>query len=112
MRRTWHRPPTILYDSYLSCSPVREVLKRVTGAQEVFNPAVYEQERSSLLAVLPKTQDELPARTQRNSYSEVLLPLSTDIEMKEHFINVFLGIRTGRLLECLDAFAGQGGSQF
>ena len=79
---------------------------RITGAQQQFDPDLYAEERKRLLSVLPSAQEDLPPRTQRDSYSEVLLPLSSDFALRESFINVFMGIRTGRLLECLDGFAG------
>ena len=79
---------------------------RITGAHQQFDPDLYAEERKRLLSVLPSAQEDLPPRTQRDSYSEVLLPLSSDFALRESFINVFMGIRTGRLLECLDGFAG------
>ncbi|CAG0918136.1 unnamed protein product [Notodromas monacha] len=84
---------------------VNTELSRSTGAQTSFDPELFAQERSRLLSVLPKTQAELPKRTQRDSYAEVVIPLESDVELQNQFVNVYQGIRTGRLLECLDVFS-------
>ena len=39
--------------------------------------------------------------------SEKVLPFSTDLELRERYINFFGGLRLGKLLEDLDLIAGQ-----
>ena len=41
------------------------------------------------------------------SASEKVLPFSTDLELRERYINFFRGLRLGKLLEDLDLIAGQ-----
>ncbi|KAH7102421.1 HotDog domain-containing protein [Auriculariales sp. MPI-PUGE-AT-0066] len=46
------------------------------------------------------------ARAMHDSYSEVMLPLRSNAILFEQFINANGGIRTGKLMEQLDALAG------
>ncbi len=85
---------------------MKNSLFRAIGTSDEFDPETFAAERKRLLAVLPEKQEDLPRRTQRDSYEEVVLPLGSDPRLRETFINVFMGIRTGRLLECLDLLAG------
>jgi len=47
-----------------------------------------------------------PTRAMHDSYSEVSLPLRSNATLFEQFINANGGIRTGKLMEHLDALAG------
>ncbi|KAL5004407.1 hypothetical protein ScPMuIL_017863 [Solemya velum] len=53
----------------------------------------------------PKRQDELPPRKMKDTFQEVMIPLS-DAAVRQKYLNVFVGIRFGRLLEDMDTFAG------
>jgi acyl-coenzyme A thioesterase 9 len=50
--------------------------------------------------------DTPPQRAMHDSYSEISLPLHADPKLLEQFINANGGIRTGKLMEHLDALAG------
>lgn len=53
-----------------------------------------------------ETSSELPARPMHYSYSEFVLPFSSDPAVLEQYTNARGGIRTGKLMEDLDALAG------
>ncbi|XP_069687644.1 acyl-coenzyme A thioesterase 9, mitochondrial-like isoform X2 [Periplaneta americana] len=61
--------------------------------------------REHLLPLLPKSQDELPVRTMKDSFSMAVIPLSRDASLQEKYVSVFGSVRYGRLLEALDMFA-------
>lgn len=41
----------------------------------------------------PDTQEELPARTMKDSYQEAYLPVSTDLKLREKYQNFYKFIR-------------------
>ena len=53
------------------------------------------------------TQSQLPAKRMAESYQEVVIPLSSQPELQEKYINWFKTIRIGKILEDLDTFAGK-----
>ncbi|XP_020904436.1 acyl-coenzyme A thioesterase 9, mitochondrial [Exaiptasia diaphana] len=53
----------------------------------------------------PDTQEELPARTMKDSYQEAYLPVGTDLKLREKYQNFYKFIRFGKILANLDMFA-------
>ncbi|XP_042665853.1 acyl-coenzyme A thioesterase 9, mitochondrial isoform X2 [Centrocercus urophasianus] len=61
------------------------------------------QERKALHTLLAKRQEDLPPRRMKDSYLEVLLPLGSQPEIREKYLNVHNSVRFGRILEDLDS---------
>ncbi|XP_060090062.1 acyl-coenzyme A thioesterase 9, mitochondrial isoform X3 [Heteronotia binoei] len=60
-------------------------------------------ERKALHTLLAKNQADLPPRKMRDSYTEVILPLGSQPEIREKYLNVNNTVRFGRILEDLDS---------
>jgi len=45
-------------------------------------------------------------KTPRDSWIELLMPFSTDARLREQYVNYHGGVRFGKILEDLDAAAG------
>ncbi|XP_062982546.1 acyl-coenzyme A thioesterase 9, mitochondrial isoform X3 [Elgaria multicarinata webbii] len=60
-------------------------------------------ERKSLHTLLAKNQADLPSRKMSDSYIEVILPLGSQPEIREKYLNVHNSVRFGRILEDLDS---------
>ncbi|KAM6095903.1 acyl-coenzyme A thioesterase 9, mitochondrial isoform 5-T6 [Chlamydotis macqueenii] len=61
------------------------------------------QERKALHTLLVKRQEDLPPRRMKDSYLEVILPLGSQPEIREKYLNVHNSVRFGRILEDLDS---------
>ncbi|KAG0696706.1 Acyl-coenzyme A thioesterase 10, mitochondrial [Chionoecetes opilio] len=84
---------------------VKEVICSLTskvGATHSFSDTV---DRSHLLKLLPLSQEELPARTMRDSWDSAIIPLGSEERLREKYVTFMGGVRVGRLLEDLDVFA-------
>ena len=57
--------------------------------------------------VLPSRQSDLPLRHMLHSYQEAVIPLGSDTEVREPYINMFNEVRFGRILEDLDTLGGR-----
>ncbi|KAF6215928.1 hypothetical protein GE061_000264 [Apolygus lucorum] len=62
-------------------------------------------DRSHLEKELATSQDELPVRCLKDSYDEVLIPLSTSGTLQDRYTNVMGAVRMGRVMEDMDTFA-------
>lgn len=83
---------------------VRSRLRAIVGASTNWRDHVEAMNvRKSLQSLLPKRQEDLPARRMKDSYIEVILPLGSQPELREKYLNVHNGVRFGRLLEDLDS---------
>nr|XP_056717851.1 acyl-coenzyme A thioesterase 9, mitochondrial isoform X1 [Euleptes europaea]XP_056717852.1 acyl-coenzyme A thioesterase 9, mitochondrial isoform X1 [Euleptes europaea] len=60
-------------------------------------------ERKALHTLLAKNQADLPPRKMRDSCIEVMLPLGSQPEIREKYLNVNNTVRFGRILEDLDS---------
>lgn len=58
------------------------------------------------MKLLPTKEDKLPPRTMKDSFAMSKIPLSTDRHMRELFGTVTGRVRIGRILESMDALAG------
>ncbi|NWR74369.1 ACOT9 thioesterase, partial [Centropus unirufus] len=61
------------------------------------------QERKALHTLLANQQEDLPPRRMKDSYLEVILPLGSQPEIREKYLNVYNSVRFGRILEDLDS---------
>ena len=55
---------------------------------------------------LPSSQAELPARSMSHSYTEAVIPIGSDLKLREKYVNFHNNVRFGRILEDLDTMAG------
>uniref|UniRef100_A0A8C5WL37 HotDog ACOT-type domain-containing protein n=1 Tax=Leptobrachium leishanense TaxID=445787 RepID=A0A8C5WL37_9ANUR len=83
---------------------VRDRLRSIVGASTNWSDHVQAmEERKSLQSLLAKKQEDLPARKMKDSYIEVLLPLGSQPQLREKYLNVYNNVRFGRILEDLDS---------
>ncbi|XP_052529731.1 acyl-coenzyme A thioesterase 9, mitochondrial isoform X4 [Tympanuchus pallidicinctus] len=86
------------------CPEVRSRLRDIVGASTNWRDHVQAmQERKALHTLLAKRQEDLPPRRMKDSYLEVLLPLGSQPEIREKYLNVHNSVRFGRILEDLDS---------
>ncbi|NXP27918.1 ACOT9 thioesterase, partial [Scytalopus superciliaris] len=85
-------------------SEVRNKLRDIVGASTNWSDHVQAmQERKALDTLLAKRQEDLPPRRMKDSYLEVILPLGSQPEIREKYLNVYNNVRFGRILEDLDS---------
>ncbi|XP_069495410.1 acyl-coenzyme A thioesterase 9, mitochondrial isoform X2 [Ambystoma mexicanum] len=83
---------------------VRSRLRAIVGASTNWRDHLEAmQERKSLQTLLATRQEDLPARRMKDSYIEVILPLGSQPELREKYLNVHNSVRFGRILEDLDS---------
>ncbi|XP_077199150.1 acyl-coenzyme A thioesterase 9, mitochondrial isoform X2 [Paroedura picta] len=83
---------------------VRNKLRSIVGASTNWRDHVQAMdERKALHTLLAKNQADLPPRKMRDSYIEVILPLGSQPEIREKYLNVNNTVRFGRILEDLDS---------
>ncbi|XP_015264356.1 PREDICTED: acyl-coenzyme A thioesterase 9, mitochondrial [Gekko japonicus] len=83
---------------------VRNKLRSIVGASTNWSDHVQAMnERKALHTLLAKNQADLPPRKMRDSYIEVILPLGSQPEIREKYLNVNNTVRFGRILEDLDS---------
>uniref|UniRef100_A0A2D4FYF1 HotDog ACOT-type domain-containing protein n=1 Tax=Micrurus corallinus TaxID=54390 RepID=A0A2D4FYF1_MICCO len=83
---------------------VRSKLRELVGASTNWRDHVQAMnERKALHTLLAKTQGDLPPRKMKDSYIEVILPLGSQPEIREKYLNMQNTVRFGRLLEDLDS---------
>ncbi|XP_053198790.1 acyl-CoA thioesterase 9, tandem duplicate 1 [Scomber japonicus] len=90
----------------LHVSNVRDQLRAIVGAST--NWSDHQQalaDRVSLSNMLAKSQNDLPAKTMKDSYREVLLPLGSEPQLREKYLTFHNTVRFGRILEDLDSLA-------
>lgn len=77
----------------------------VIGGPKHYDPALFNQMREELVGVLPVDQSELPPRRMADSYDAAIIPLGTDMQLRDRYTTFHGGVRIGRLLEDMDVFA-------
>ncbi|XP_077336819.1 acyl-coenzyme A thioesterase 9, mitochondrial isoform X1 [Lithobates pipiens] len=83
---------------------VRDKLREIVGVSTNWRDHVQAmEERKSLQSLLAKRQEDLPSRRMTDSYTEVMLPLGSQPELREKYLNVYNNVRFGRILEDLDS---------
>ncbi|XP_077672910.1 acyl-coenzyme A thioesterase 9, mitochondrial isoform X7 [Eretmochelys imbricata] len=83
---------------------VRSRLRAIVGASTNWSDHVQAMhERKDLHILLAKQQEDLPPRKMNDSYIEVILPLGSQPELREKYLNVHNSVRFGRILEDLDS---------
>lgn len=74
------------------------------GVERGYRPL--QSQRSHLLELLPSSQTELPSRAPSDSFDTAFIPLSKSQSLQEKYITFLGHVRTGRLMEDMDLFAG------
>uniref|UniRef100_A0A8D0G558 Acyl-CoA thioesterase 9 n=1 Tax=Sphenodon punctatus TaxID=8508 RepID=A0A8D0G558_SPHPU len=91
-----HSPPDM--------SEVRNKLRAIVGVSTNWSDHLQAMnERKALHTLLAKSQADLPPRRMKDSYIEVILPLGSQPELREKYLNVHNSVRFGRILEDLDS---------
>lgn len=66
------------------------------GLKAGYNPLSHSREH--LCAFTPTTVEQLPKRSMRDSFTSAIIPLSTDIALRDKYIGFLGTIRLGKLL--------------
>ncbi|XP_031555177.1 acyl-coenzyme A thioesterase 9, mitochondrial-like [Actinia tenebrosa] len=53
----------------------------------------------------PERQDQLPSRRMKDSYQAAILPIGTDLKLRQKYLNFYQTVRLGKILEDLDILA-------
>lgn len=53
----------------------------------------------------PKSVKDLPPRTMQDSFTSAVIPLSTDLALRDKYVTFLGSVRLGRLMEDMDLFA-------
>ncbi|XP_048458508.1 acyl-coenzyme A thioesterase 9, mitochondrial [Rhincodon typus] len=84
---------------------VRSKLEEIVGASKNWSEHLQSlKERASLSNQLVSKQEDLPYRRMKDSYLEAYLPLGSQPNLREKYLNVHKHVRFGRILEDLDSF--------
>ncbi|XP_067896324.1 acyl-CoA thioesterase 9, tandem duplicate 1 isoform X2 [Heterodontus francisci] len=84
---------------------VRKKLEKIVGASKNWSEHLQSvKERASLKSPLVSDQANLPYRCMKDSYLEAYLPLGSQPDLREKYLNVHKHVRFGRILEDLDSF--------
>ncbi|CAG0923576.1 unnamed protein product [Notodromas monacha] len=94
----WRRPK-----DWSDAVHVGDIFLKIRG---FVGPRDEKQIQSQFSSVGVKDQNELPPRSPKDSFSKAVLPLSSDVRFRRKCVTVFNGVRFGRILELMDAFAG------
>ncbi|KAK2144553.1 hypothetical protein LSH36_748g02081 [Paralvinella palmiformis] len=82
-------------------SQVRQKLTEIVGSSKQWGTKTIQ-----LSGRLAKSQAELPSRRMMDSYQEACIPLGSNPDLRESYINFFNRVRFGRISEDLDTMAG------
>ncbi|XP_077150703.1 acyl-coenzyme A thioesterase 9, mitochondrial isoform X1 [Ranitomeya variabilis] len=105
LRRSLMTASTIQSNGRLpDMAEVRDRLREIVGASTNWRDHVQAmEERKALQSLLAKKQEDLPPRRMKDSYIEVMLPLGSEPQLREKYLNVYNNVRFGRILEDLDS---------
>lgn len=79
-----------------------KIMERM-GLKAGYNPLSHHRE--DLAEFTPKTVEELPQRSMQDSFTSAIIPLSTDIGLRDKYVGFLGNVRLGRLMEDMDLFA-------
>lgn len=85
-------------------------LAKEMGVDHPFKP--FSEDRGNLTKYLPKSQEDLPKRSMKDSYIAAIIPLSHDVALQEKYTTFLGSVRLGRLVEDMDIFTGKLKSMF
>lgn len=67
--------------------------------------SVLPKSREHLMQYEPKSIEDLPPRSMQDSFTSAIIPLSTDLSIRDKYITFLGSVRLGRLMEDMDLFA-------
>lgn len=73
------------------------------GLQFGYNPLQHNREH--LVQFTPTSVEELPSRSMQDSFTSAIIPLASDVKLRDKYVGFLGEIRVGRLLEDMDLFA-------
>lgn len=82
---------------------VKAKVMKLMGIKAGYNPISHNREY--LLEYTPKSPEQIPPRSMQDSFSSAIIPLGSDIHLREKYIGFLGRLRIGRLLEDMDLFA-------
>lgn len=82
---------------------VKKEITKILGIQATWSPLP--RSREHLTQYEPKTIDELPARSMQDSFTSAIIPLGSDLAIREKYVTFLGSVRLGRLMEDMDLFA-------
>lgn len=77
-------------------------MKRL-GGQEHWS--ILPKKREHLIPYEPKSAEDLPARSMQDSFTSAIIPLSSDLAIRDKYVTFLGSARLGRLMEDMDLFA-------
>ncbi|KAK9501646.1 hypothetical protein O3M35_012337 [Rhynocoris fuscipes] len=89
--------------SQFTIDDVKSEVMRKMGVAKGYAPEP--PDRSPLLKYLPRSQDDLPVRSMKDSFGTALIPLGTNLDLQMKYTTLMGNVRKGRMLEDLDIFA-------
>lgn len=82
---------------------VKAKVMKLMGIKAGYNPISHN--RDYLLAYTPKSAEQIPPRSMQDSFSSAIIPIGSDVMLRERYIGFLGRLRIGRLLEDMDLFA-------
>lgn len=73
------------------------------GIQEHWS--VLPKNREYLAQYEPKSVADLPPRSMQDSFTSAIIPLSSDMAIRDKYVTFLGSVRLGRLMEDMDSFA-------
>lgn len=92
-----------LFKVILILSTVKVEIMKKLGIQEHWS--VLPKGREHLTQYEPKSIADLPPRSMQDSFTSAVIPLSTDLAIRDKYVTFLGSVRLGRLMEDMDAFA-------
>lgn len=71
-----------------------KIMERM-GLHATYSPISHQRE--DLLEFTPQSVDELPARSMQDSFSSAIIPLSSDISLRDKYVGFLGSVRLGKL---------------
>ncbi|XP_063704146.1 acyl-coenzyme A thioesterase 9, mitochondrial-like [Culicoides brevitarsis] len=82
---------------------VKQKIIEALGIQSFYNPIV--STREHLSQYVPESQEGLPARSMQDSFTSAIIPIGSDLALRDKYVGFLGTIRFGRLMEDMDMFA-------
>lgn len=86
----------------MTMAQVKKKIIEKLGIENHYSPEP--KSRDYLLQYEPKLED-LPPRSMQDSFSSAIIPLSTDVTLRDTYTTLLGRVRLGRLMEDMDIFA-------
>eukprot|EP00096_Caligus_rogercresseyi_P015245 TRINITY_DN7698_c0_g1_i1.p1 TRINITY_DN7698_c0_g1~~TRINITY_DN7698_c0_g1_i1.p1 ORF type:complete len:424 (+),score=74.29 TRINITY_DN7698_c0_g1_i1:82-1353(+) len=99
-------PPNYGDETKLTSSDIIHLFtQKAVGNKAFFDPRSNYIRDSISEELVPKSQDELPVRRMVDSYERAIIPLESDLKLRDRYTTSLGQVRLGRLLEDIDVFS-------